>query len=311
MKRISNYCTRGQVFIYNQLWSVFGKDKVPSSIKPNGSLEFKTRPYLVTSNDDGNYSSTTVNLVPITTRSGAILPCQVAFVHDDRPQVVLCEQPTTANIKDLGEYLFTLSEPLMEEVGAAIAIQHKITIKPVEYQVDNVMAMLNGAVDKVLARAKQQASAIPSSQIEELTLKLAMGMEELLPNQTTHQDTSVEPIHSQEQHKDASQGDSVKKPGTHYLDTQYRPSQVEKFNRRYNRQSASQSPQETDSSPIKKGRQPSWDIDKCKQFLRDFDKMTPTAVAEKYGIENKKYIFQRKYQIKVRLESQGINYLED
>ena len=65
MKTYSMKVARGQVYFYNSLWGIFGKDNVPSDLLMRGSLERKARPYIVISTNEGNKSSTTCNLLPI------------------------------------------------------------------------------------------------------------------------------------------------------------------------------------------------------------------------------------------------------
>ena len=54
MKTYGMKVARGQVYFYNSLWGIFGKDNVPSDLLMRGSLERKARPYIVISTNEGN-----------------------------------------------------------------------------------------------------------------------------------------------------------------------------------------------------------------------------------------------------------------
>ncbi len=123
MKTYSMKVARGQVYFCNSLWGIFGKDNVPSDLLMRGSLERKARPYIVISTNEGNKSSTTCNLLPITRRSKISIPSQVQFFYNGYYQVILTEQPITANIDDLGNYMFTVNEEVLQQLEKGIAIQ--------------------------------------------------------------------------------------------------------------------------------------------------------------------------------------------
>ena len=123
MKTYGMKIARGQVYFYNSLWGIFGKDNVPSDLLMRGSLERKGRPYIVISTNEGNKSSTTCNLLPITRRSKISIPSQVQFFYNGYYQVILTEQPITANISDLGNYMFTVNEEVLQQLEKGIAIQ--------------------------------------------------------------------------------------------------------------------------------------------------------------------------------------------
>ncbi len=123
MKTYGMKVARGQVYFYNALWGIFGKNNVPPDLLLRGSLERKARPYIVISTNEGNKSSTTCNLLPITRRNKTAIPSQVQFFYNGYFQVILTEQPITANISDLGNYMFTVSEEVLQQLEKGIAIQ--------------------------------------------------------------------------------------------------------------------------------------------------------------------------------------------
>lgn len=285
MLKDSTLATRGQVFYYNPLWSVFGKNKEPKGIQNNGSIEFKTRPYLVISTDKGNFSSTLCNLLPITTRSGINIPSQVKFTYDNRSQVILTEQPITANIKDLGEYLYTVSDEVMAQLRKGLYIQLDITPRTADVVLDNLAERLDNIVNRVLENSRKKVDTVSVEAVEELAIKLASGVEELLPK--------AEPVLE------------VKKPETDIKQVEHM-SQIDKFNKKYGYTSAPKQPEKKPEQTVKKGgRKAAWDLETQKQFLVDVAQMTPEEVMNKYGLKDKKTVYSHKYLIKNRLEKMG------
>lgn len=132
--------SRGQVFYYSQLWGVFGKNKVPENFNVRGSLERKVRPHLVISVNDGNASATTCNLLPITRRNRVVIPSQVQFFYNGSCQVILTEQPVTANIADLGNYIFTVGSDVLDKLDSGLAIQFGIKHSTLEERLDRLHA---------------------------------------------------------------------------------------------------------------------------------------------------------------------------
>lgn len=130
--------SRGQVFYYSVLWSIFGKNDVPVDLNLRGSIERKIRPFLVFSTDEGNRSSPTCNLLPITRRNRTVIPGQVMFNFNGSSQVILTEQPVTANISDLGNYLFTVGDDIMRSLDDGLAVQFGIKGGSLVKRIDDV-----------------------------------------------------------------------------------------------------------------------------------------------------------------------------
>ena len=183
MIKESNIAARGQVFYYNPIWGIYGKDREPkTTYQNNGSLEFKTRPYLVISTDKGNFSSTTCNVIPITTRDEAVIPSQVKFIFNGRSQVILTEQITTCNLRDLGEYCYTVSEEILAKVQKGMYIQFGLNLRTPEVTMEELTAKLEAVVDKVIENTKKKAQSvtIPQDTLDNLALKLGAAVEDLV-----------------------------------------------------------------------------------------------------------------------------------
>ena len=182
MIKESTIATRGQVFYYNPVWGLYGRGNEPKNHQSNGSLEFKKRPYLIISNDKGNFSAPTCNVIPITTRDNIVIPSQVKFIFNGRNQVILTEQITTCNIKDLGEYCYTVSEEVLDKVQQGLQIQFGMNFKTPEVTMEELTTKLESVVDKVIenVRRKSQSVTVSQSIMEDFDIKLGSMVEDLV-----------------------------------------------------------------------------------------------------------------------------------
>lgn len=297
MVRDSSIVSRGQVFYYNPIWGIFGgKDKVPHMITytSNGSLEFKTRPYLVVSTDKGNFSSTTCNLVPLTTRDSTAIPSQVKFRANHRDQVALTEQILTANISDLGNYCFTVSEEVMKRIERGLMIQLDISIRTPELTMEDLVNKLEAVVDKVIENTarKMQAVTVPQNTVESLASKLGSAVESLIgvPEKTLEvEQPKVEPTKKKPEQPQKPKITSDMTP-------------IEKFHARYNIPPKQPKTETVEPKTEKtKTRKQPWDIEKQKQFLKDCETMTSEELMAKYELNTKKDVYNNKHRIKARL----------
>ena len=117
------------------------------------SIQHGNRPWLVVSNNEGNNSARTCNVVPITTEQGKTeIPVHVRFEFEGIPQLILVEQPRTVDIAALGEYMCTVSDDIMEQVEKAQAIQFAIrpSVTYLDITLDKVTEHLKNLVAYIL-----------------------------------------------------------------------------------------------------------------------------------------------------------------
>ena len=117
------------------------------------SIQHGNRPWLVVSNNEGNNSARTCNVVPITTEQAKTeIPVHVRFEFDGIPQLILVEQPRTVDIVALGEYMCTVSDEVMERVEKAQAIQFAIrpSVTYLDMTLDKVVDHLKNMVSYIL-----------------------------------------------------------------------------------------------------------------------------------------------------------------
>ena len=302
-------------------------------------LQLGHRPWLVVSNNEGNSTSDTCNIVPITSEDKNSIPVHVKYMAKGKQQTILVEQIRTVDSLALTKYEYTLSEEIMQQVDAAIALQ--MGIKPeVTYKdakMDNIVQYLETVVDSIIqekvkviqAQAQAEAAKVSDAQIEDAALRLGETLESLMKpsiaetpvKPTTHaNDAESKPevvsqpsVKAEEPQPKAvnnqpQQPEAVSAPRDKYAGM----SPSEKFNARYhitpsvNRPSVQQSSPST--KPVKPGaKSPAttknrWTIEARQKFLADFETLSPKEMMEKYGLSTIKSVFQTKYNHKAYLE---------
>lgn len=288
----------------------------------NNGREYKShiqagyRPYLVVSNDTGNSTSPTCNIVPITTSSEkAEIPVHVPFIFEGEPQIILCEQPRTVDIMALGKFHCIVSDEIMVKVEQALSIQFGIRpeIGLTDFTLDNTVKMLESMVEKILQskmkRLEETAAKIPISNIEDAALRLGEMVEDLVisdPHYLTKSDSQLQPVSQPTKEDPAPKLEEVERKGK---TSQIKPGkeqsyrgmrQIEKFNQRYNKgNEGDETPKETKEKPVEqKRKRNSWTTESRKAYLKDCDTLTPQEVMKKYGFTSIQSVFQTKYACK-------------
>lgn len=248
------------------------------------SIQHGNRPWLVVSNNDGNNSARTCNVVPITSEQGKTeIPVHVKFEFNDIQQLILVEQPRTVDIAALGEYMCTVSDEVMEQVEKAQAIQFAIrpSVTYLDMTLDKITDYLKNLVTYILQEKQvliehqekltTNGGIVPLSNIEDTTLQLGEMIEDLVEvNKPKKPAKSNEHSHS---------------------------SQIEKFEQGLAKaQQIKQQKQSKDIGCEKKRN--SWTPENRKAYLEDCDKMTPQEIMAKYGFKTVQSVFQTKYACK-------------
>lgn len=105
---------------YNQAYSYIGCD----GKHYNSRVQRGKRPWMVVSNNMGNLTSTTCNVVPITLESKpAYIPAHTCYKYNGKRQTVLCEQIRTIDTNALGNYIYTVSDETKSNVLKTLRIQ--------------------------------------------------------------------------------------------------------------------------------------------------------------------------------------------
>ena len=317
---------RGMVFWFNPE-RVYGKPKNYIGYKGKtykSSIQNDNRPWLVISNNKGNSSSPTCNIVPITLEDKTEIPVHVHFTYEGIPQTILCEQPKTVDIMALGEYMYTISDDLMRKVERAMAIQCGIrpSISMVDFTLDNTVQHLEEIVSKILefkmSEMKEECkkSSIPVSQIEDAALHLGQMIEDLVGEEIKPMTNQPEPQKTTKEPEPIKQDKPVKLQLPHSVNPD-KPnysgmSAIDKFNARLEKskqmnnhnidQAISNSIGKLDisldSHTPTKGKRNKWTAESRKAILEDCDRLSPQEVMKKYGFKSIQSVFQTKYQCK-------------
>lgn len=260
------------------------------------SIQHGNRPWLVVSNNEGNNSARTCNVVPITTEQGKTeIPVHVRFEFEGIPQLILVEQPRTVDIAALGEYMCTVSDEVLEQVEKAQAIQFAIrpsvtyldiTLDKVTTHLKNLVAYILQEKQVLIERQEELITngggAVPMSNIEDAALQLGEMIEDLVGVSKPEKPAEVfkpQPAHG---------------------------SQIEKFNQRLAKSQQIKQQEQPKTQPTAVGEEirNSWTEESRRAYLADCDKMTPQEVMTKYGFKSVQSVFQTKYACKNAL---GIN----
>ena len=266
------------------------------------SIQHGNRPWLVVSNNEGNNSARTCNVVPITTEQGKTeIPVHVRFEFEGIPQLILVEQPRTVDIAALGEYMCTVSDEVLEQVEKAQAIQFAIrpsvtyldiTLDKVTTHLKNLVAYILQEKQVLIERQEELITngggAVPMSNIEDAALQLCEMIEDLVGVSKPEKPAEVfkpQPAHG---------------------------SQIEKFNQRLAKSQQIKQQEQPKTQPTavgeeittQKRKRNSWTEESRRAYLADCDKMTPQEVMTKYGFKSVQSVFQTKYACKNAL---GIN----
>ena len=268
------------------------------------SIQNGKRPWLVVSNDEGNASSPTCNIVPITLEDKTSIPVHVYFQYEGKRQTILCEQPKTVDIMALGEYMYTVSDELMIEVERAQQIQYHIraAVSYTDFNLDNTLKHLEAIVSHIIQEKSKNMqpnqSQIPVSAIEDTAIQLGQMIEDLVG---TSQPITEQLKQEVKPEKKSELTPAPVKPATKPQKPNYSGmSAVEKFNAKYNRTSAKQ--QETKLEPKKitttKPKRNTWTPESRQAYLDDCEKLSPQEVMIKYGFTTINSVFQTKYACK-------------
>lgn len=285
MKEVSIF-KRGQVWYIND------------NRRNVGSIQGRSRPYLVVSNDKCNANSPVIHMAPITTQEKNNQPTHVTFYSPQTRsiQTVLAEQTMPKSVPDItpiAEYRYTLSEEKMTEVDKALAVQFGIPYGGVS--MDDFEELLDMIKEKKLAEIRAEAQKLTSDRVNAYTDRLLEAVDQI---QVTAPSPEPEVVKKEEKLEQPT----IEETPKNYAPKapQHRPvhmSQVDKFNARMQKSNALQgkstapvstpTPTEEPDAP-KRNR---WTIERKRQFVADAENpnLTKKQVMDKYGMASTTY----------------------
>lgn len=155
------------VSIYDKLIQTQNNDEVETQNQSqsqnnqyDGSIQGKSRPYLIVSNDACNESSPVITVVPFTSKDKKYLPTHVYVNLYGHKQTILCEQVRAFNKKNLesnGSYFISkMPDYIMKKVDRCLAIQLGLNvldmaqneIKQTQYQVETLSKLTKTMVQQ-------------------------------------------------------------------------------------------------------------------------------------------------------------------
>lgn len=252
-----------QTFKRGQVWYIDDK------MKYQGSIQGKSRPYLVVSNDKCNSYSSVIHMAPITSQDKSDLPTHVGYFDHQKkiPQVVLLEQTMPKSIPDISpvaEYKYSLSEDKMKEVDRALATQFALPYSGVSLEdLEEVIFLMK---EKAMEEVRAEANKITEDRVRLYVDKILDG----ITTPAREVPTVAEEVVKSE---------VTKRP----------QSQIEKFNQRYSKSTnpPSQSTSEVPVPvPIASGKRAyrKWSMNDKANFIKDYKELGVQGTAEKYGL---------------------------
>lgn len=101
---------------------------IDRSVMTVGSEQTAGRPAVIVSNDKGNVSSSTVEVVYLTTAPKRDLPTHVLIRSAARESMAICEQITTVAIDRIGNFKGKVTDREMEQIEIAMMISLDIKV---------------------------------------------------------------------------------------------------------------------------------------------------------------------------------------
>lgn len=299
---------RGMVFWLNlsEVYDMGLKFKAHNGKEYKTSVQRGNRPYLVVSNNQGNDSAPTCNVVPITTEDKTDIPVHVKFTYGGLPQTILVEQPMTVDIMALGDYMCTLSDDIMKEVEKAQMIQYDIrpTVTYMDLKLENLLSHLEETVSRIIKERMDviqvKKEEVKTAAIEDTALQLGQMLEDLC-KPTSKPVEIAAPL--QESKEIMLQQPKQKKPNYAGM------SPVEKFNARYSHFTntpKTTSPEEPAKTVKKPSKRNTWTLEKRQQYLEDCEKLSPQEVMKKWNLSTVQSVFQTKYTCRNALAKANI-----
>lgn len=174
------------VSIYDKLIHPQNDDEVETQSQNNqydGSIQGKSRPYLIVSNDACNESSPVITVVPFTSKDKKYLPTHVYVNLYGHKQTILCEQVRAFNKKNLeinGSYFISkIPDYIMKKVDRCLAIQLGLNvldmaqneIKQTQYQVESLSKLTKTMIQQNNSTELSSEKQIDKSNIDNFETK--------------------------------------------------------------------------------------------------------------------------------------------
>lgn len=154
---------RGDIFYIQKSASVCGSEQIAG------------RPGIIVSNDIGNSTSETVEVVYLTTRHKTTLPTHVPISSSARDSTALCEQITTVSIERIGDYCGRVTDEELRLIDEALMVSLNLAGKECRENEKNLRGGGTPERDKELAVALAERD-VYKSLYEQLLARVMQGV---------------------------------------------------------------------------------------------------------------------------------------
>lgn len=305
-----------QKFMRGQVWIA----ELPENL--GGCVQEKTRPIVITSNDIGNYESTIVNGVAVTSQTRYDLPINVKFMNGKAQNTILCNQIFTLPHSRMKHYMFTLTDEVMDKVSKALAISQGIDIQYPSLEI--IEEVMTKFLETKIAQCKNDMNKLNDDKI----LQIAENLKTILDKESTKLSKEPDKVLTKEVSVQTRDSD----PEIHSKSVAYEPSiptspsfvaESSKPSKstdfyEYDRDKKCLStisdhnkelfetkvaPKSEKSKKTTATRRPSgyWNVDRMKEFIADKDTMPISEVREKWDISSNKTVVDYYYQFNSKL----------
>lgn len=274
---------RGMVFWYN-LDERIDKNTPPMITVHNKEYpdhrQYGMRHWLVISNNIGNFTSPTCNVIPITGSLGkANIPTHVPVTFRGRRFEALCEQTMTINTISLQDYAYTLSETDIRNVEKALLVQFDLSQTQCmdtdiddQQRLESLMVQFGNHMKSFMECYEKRLTAILKIEESQKQMKVQNVLE---AGQATTNKTFQHPTHSNEP--------DAEKLINSRVSSKKKLTQIEKFNARY--PGAALNPQMdsagTNAAAPMDNKNHKWTKELAEEYLHDTEKLPPKQIVAK------------------------------
>ena len=294
-------------FMRGQVW--LRED--PEYKDPTSRIQDGFRPVVIFSSDYGNKSSNLVNVIPLTAEYKPDLAINIVFYLGSRRNTALCNQLYPIDKHKLIKLIGIVPSSVMDNIEIGVLTANQMTRYISQSQQDNQMSKLfnqfKNLVDTMIdIKLNEFKSTLynPEQDIKELQSNMNNIIKSgISSGQSVHNNNNIEKI---------VDTDNTELSGSVMIDALNKAKVYESV--REDNPTINESNNKLNSSPRERERKKSsskrsqWDIEKCKQYLKDRDTMKAKDIMKKYDLSDIKRVYMYSSYCRTKLNKAGVNY---
>ena len=246
------------------------------------------RPWLVVSDNCNNKADALCTVVPFSQSSDPSLPYHVPVKVFNESSIICVEQVRTVNCQMLVSYFCTLSDEVLGKVESVIVKYFGLPVQNlwqgigIKNALDRVEALIGGIVDR--EKGKRAFS-------EEDVEYLVKGVLKKLEAESSTEN-NVQQDEKKEKHMEID------------LSNERVKSFYSKYPNVYQKdlESGYVQPIPYVDDTNKKSVKQNWTVENCEEFLSDYERLSTSDMISKWGLKDRKALYQRKYYCKTALK---------